>query len=265
MEQKNLEIEELLQALKQNQLLVAMLAPSFPIVFPFPQIIGKLKRLGFKHVVEVSHGAQETNRQLIQLLQQNPNDRYITSPCPSIVRLIRSKYPHLQQFLAPIDSPMVATTKKIHQHLPVAKVVFIGPCLVKKLEAKEDHPDLNILVLTYHELLQIFEQRIINNESSDNFASFDLFGSTTRLYPISGGLSQSAQLNTLLTDEEYDVVSGVELAEKSLEEFPTNRVKVLDILFCGGGCIAGVGISSSLSVEERREKIIQYQQLNNKD
>ena len=40
--------------------MVAMLAPSFPIVFEYPQIVTNLKKLGFTNVFEVSRGAIET-------------------------------------------------------------------------------------------------------------------------------------------------------------------------------------------------------------
>jgi iron only hydrogenase large subunit-like protein len=253
------EFKAFLKLLDQRKKMVAMLAPSFPVDFTSPEIVGKLKRLGFAFVVEVARGAMETNRQLLKLLEKNPRGRYLTSPCPAIVRLIRNKYPQLKPFLAPIGSPMANTAKLVLKKYPQARPVFIGPCPVKRFEAREDYPDLNILVLTYKEIKKIFEIKKVKDNPRDTLASFDLAGPPTRLYPISGGLAQSAGLNDLLTDEEYDVVSGFELAEQSLGDFEKNkRIRILDILYCEGGCIAGQGIASSLPAKERREKVISH-------
>lgn len=258
MENYSLELQTFLDLLDKKTEMTAMLAPSFPIVFPYPEIVGKLKRLGFAHTAEVARGAVETNNQLLKLLKNQPNKRYITSPCPSIVRLIRRKYPHLKQFLAETYSPMINTARIVQQEYPNSKPVFIGPCPVKKLEAKEDFPELGIIVLTYKEINKAFALKNIKDDPSDSTDGFDIIGPSARLYPVSGGLAQSSNLNNLLTDEEYDVISGFKLAEQSLKEFPDNKLKVLDILYCDGGCIAGLGIDSQLTTPQRREKIISF-------
>ena len=239
--------------------MVAMLAPSFPIDFKYPEIVGMLKRLGFKYVAEVSRGAEETNKQLLALLKLHPNKRYITNPCPTIVRFIKNKYPHLIPFLATIDSPMIAAAKIVSKKYPGYKKVYIGPCFAKKAEATEDYPNLEILVLTYKEIKKIFEIKNISPKRTDKSSSFDIVGSDTRLYPISGGLAQSSGLTKKLTDPEYDVISGIKLVEKTLQEFPTKvDLRVLDILNCEGGCINGSGIISKDSLDRRRQKIISY-------
>ena len=216
-----------------------------------------LKRLGFKYVAEVARGAEETNKQLLALLKLHPDGRYITSPCPTIVRLVRNKYPELIPYLAKIDSPMSALAKIIAKKYPDCKKVFIGPCFSKKSEAEEDRKELDILVLAYKELKKVFEIKKISLQKEDKTQSFDIEAKKTRLYPISGGLAQSSGLTKKLTDLEYDVISGPELSEKTLAKFSTNiNLKVLDILYCDGGCINGPGIITKDSLDERRKKVI---------
>jgi iron only hydrogenase large subunit-like protein len=260
MEKLTPEAEELLRLIDKKEKMVAMLAPSFPIDFDFPEIIGMLKRLGFKYVAEVTRGAIETNKQLLDLMKKNPEKRYITNPCPNIVRLIKSKFPDLVQYLTPIDSPMSAIAKIVAKKYPKYKKVFIGPCIAKKLEAKEDWPGLDILVLTYKELKQIFELKNIVPDKKDKKAKFDIKGIGTRLYPISGGLAQSSCLNEKLTDPEMDIISGPELVNNFLQEFFGEKkdVQVLDILSCDGGCINGPGVCSEEPFSTRRQKIIDY-------
>lgn len=253
------EIKELLNLIKKKTKMVAMLAPSFLVDFSFPEIIGMLKRLGFKYVVEVARGAEETNKQLMALMKLHPGFRHITNPCPTIVRLIRTKYPQLIPFLSNIDSPMSATAKIVAKEYPKYKKVFIGPCFAKKTEAKEDHSDLDILVLTYRELQRVFEIEKIAAKDEDKKHFFDIEAKNTRLYPISGGLAQSSGAIKKYTDPEYDVISGPELVEKTLAKFPTEvNLKLLDILYCEGGCINGPGIVSKDSLEKKRQRIISH-------
>jgi iron only hydrogenase large subunit-like protein len=258
MENYSPELLKFIELLNNGEKLVAMLAPSFPIMFEYPEIVGKLKRLGFSYVVEVSRGALETNRELTRLVSEDKTARFITGPCPTIVRLIKAQYPHLKKYLAPVKSPMAYTAEVVQSHFSGFKPVFFGPCLLKKKEASEDDKDLGILVLTYKELLEVFKIKNIKGDASDYKESFDLIGMNTRLYAISGGLTQSAELNSLLTDDELDVISGPERVKKALEDFPKNKLRVLDILNCDGGCIAGSGIESDLSLDKRRAKIIAH-------
>lgn len=259
MEDLSPETKELIDLIEKKEKVVAMIAPSFAVDFDFPEIVGMLKRLGFKYVAEVTRGAIETNKQFLDLVKKNPEKRYITNPCPNIVRLIRKEFPELEQYLTSIDSPMSATAKIVAKKWPKYKKVFIGPCLAKKLEAKEDWPDLDILVLTYRELKQIFELKNIVPCEEDKKENFDIKGIGTRLYPISGGLAQSSCLNEKLTDPEMDVVSGAKTVLKFLQEWSAKTdLKVLDILSCDGGCINGPGVCSKEPFSTRRQKIINY-------
>ncbi|KKR00995.1 MAG: hypothetical protein UT26_C0037G0020 [Microgenomates group bacterium GW2011_GWC1_39_12] len=253
------EIEQLTQLLKEKKNLVAMLAPSFPIMFDYPDIVKHLKQIGFQKVLEVSVGAEVTNEQMLKELEKDKKKRFITSPCASAVRLIRKKYPSLEKYLAyNVDSPMVATAKIAHHKWPDAKVVFIGPCIVKRLEASEDHPDLDILVVTYKELNEVL--KIIQPDETISVDQlFDLENSSTRLYPISGGLAATSCSSHLLSSDELQVISGWKNCADALDNFEKNTsVRLLDILFCDGGCINGPGIESTLSLEERRNKILEY-------
>ena len=112
--------------------------------------------------------------------------------------------------------------------------------------------------LTYQEIGAIFKRLNIKPNPNET-QPFDLAHKETRLYPISGGLAQSAGLIDRLTDEEYDVISGPALVQKALENFRSNpRIKLLDVLFCAGGCIAGQGIISRQPIKSRREKVITH-------
>lgn len=254
------EADILINSLTHKDKLVAMLAPSFPIVFPYPAIITMLKKIGFTYVVEVAVGAQETNKQLIERMKQNPDARYITSPCPTIVRLFRKQMQqYLKYFPEGVDSPMAATAKIVAHKYPGYRPVFIGPCIVKKYEAIEDIPELHILVLTYSELQKVFEHFSISEEENSH-DQFDIESEdATRMYAVDGGLSHSSGLSGQLPQKAIRIVSGWKENIEILQEFEKDPdIKLIDILNCPGGCVFGPGIQSNLTLEERTKKIEEY-------
>lgn len=254
------DIEELKILLEKKEHLVAMVAPSFPLMYSRPEIITKLKALGFEKVIEVSAGAKRTNEQVAHLLKTNPEGRYITSPCASFVRYIRTKHPEMLKYLAfQADSPMVATAKMVHEKYPDYRPVFIGPCIVKKLEASEDYPELNMVVVTYKELNALLTEKNLGAVPFPDDAPFDIEEKKTRIYPYDGGLTDSGGIRSILKDEEIRVVSGYKNCEVTLKEFMENpTIRFVDILFCEGGCINGPGVQSTLTLDERKKKIQEY-------
>ncbi|MEN8253313.1 MAG: [Fe-Fe] hydrogenase large subunit C-terminal domain-containing protein [Patescibacteria group bacterium] len=256
------EQNELIQLLEQKKPIVALLAPSFPIVYEYPEIVARLKKLGFDYVIEVTAGADRTNQAAVAALKADPKVRLITSPCPSLVRMVRTKFPQLEKHLAfAADSPMIATAKIAKEKYPHCKPIFLGPCNAKKLEANEDYPELNILALNFKQLDEVFTHFNLSESLTDfdPTTKFDINFTHTRLYPISGGLAQSAQVKEILANDELEVVSGWQNCEAALKRFEeSDRVRLLDILFCEGGCVNGPGIVSDLNHGQRREKVMKF-------
>lgn len=254
------EVSQLIELFNKKAKLVAMLAPSFPVVYEYPQIVGKLKRLGFAYVLEVAAGAKKTNEAVVALLKSDPKSRFITSPCPSFVRLVRTKHPNLLPFLAmKADSPMVATARIAKEKYPDFRPVFIGPCIAKKLESSQDYPQLDILVLTYKELEEVFEKFNIPDLAAESGDAFDISEQATRIYPIDGGLTESSGVRDILAEDEIRIVSGWKNCENALLEFEKNpKIRLVDILFCEGGCINGPGLISSLPLEDRKRKVFGF-------
>ncbi len=252
------EIEELKLFLEKKEKLVAMVAPAFPLMYSKQELVTKLRALGFQYVVEVSSGAKKTNEAVLKLLKENPSSRFITSPCASFVRLVRAKYPQYLKYLAfQADSPMVATAKIVKEKYPGYRPVFVGPCIAKKMEARDDYPDLGILVVTFKELNQLLQEKNLIQLAQNKEEVFDIEEGPTRIYD--GGLTDSSGLRSILKDDEIRIVSGFKNCEAVLKEFETNtKIRFVDILFCEGGCINGPGVASTLSLEERKKKIQEY-------
>ena len=154
---------------------------------------------------------------------------------------------------------MVATTRIVYEKYPGYHAVFIGPCVVKKLEATEDYPELNILVINYKELNSLLKKFNQSELDSTYFGDFDMAEKETRIYPFDGGLTISGGIKNILKDEEIRIVSGWKNCEATLVEFQENpKIRFIDILFCEGGCINGPGVESKLTVPERKQKVLDY-------
>lgn len=251
------DVDTLADLLQKKEKLVAIVAPSFIVMYDYPDFVTKLRSVGFQYVLEVSAGAKKTNEAVVELLKTNPEGRYITSPCPSFVRFIRTRFPQFEKYLAyQADSPMIATAKIAHETYPGYKVVFIGPCMVKKKESSEDHPEQELLVVTYRELEQVFQKIGATDPPKNPSEKFDLEEKPTRIYPYDGGLTESSGARNLLKDEEIRIVSGYKNCEAVLKEFESNpKIRLIDILFCEGGCINGPGVISTLSIPDRKKRV----------
>lgn len=242
---------------------LCMLAPSYIALYDYPNIVYRLRALGFEKVVEVTFGAKMTNVNYYKILKERENERtWIASPCPTLVNLIRAKYPELVKNLVPVTSPMGSMALICKKHFPGYKVVFIGPCPTKKIEGKEIGTVDE--VLTFKELDELFIKKNIPEKISDPkyCLTFDkLYNDYTKIYPLSGGLSETLQYNRILKKQDILVVDGLDNIIKILNEFKDGRYKnykFLDILSCSGGCIGGPGIVPKYTVSQRIKRVKKY-------
>ena len=78
---------------------------------------------------------------------------YITSCCASVNLLIEKHFPKLIPLLIPVLTPLMVHARLLKQKYGhETKVVFIGPCLAKKIEGEED--EFIDEVFTIEELIQ---------------------------------------------------------------------------------------------------------------
>ncbi|MCX6748896.1 MAG: hypothetical protein NT076_04800 [Candidatus Pacearchaeota archaeon] len=239
---------------------LAMLAPSFASEFDYPEIIGMLKNLGFDKVVELTFGAKMVNREYHKLLE-NSKELVITSVCPGIVSLIEGKFSKYKKNLAKIDSPMIATAKICKKVFPKHRLIFISPCNFKKIEAKKSK--LIDGVIDYQELKQIFDKKRIKPKKG--MWKFDRFyNDYTKVYPLPGGLSRTANLNGIVGFNECMIIDGAKEVENFLNK-PDKSIKFLDVTFCKGGCIGGPFLSKTKSLGEKQRGVLKYINLAKKE
>ena len=148
--------DQVRELLASDRRVAACLAPSFPAEFTDcepEQLVGMMRMLGFDLVQEVSFGADLVAREYRRLLAVPDGQRYIATTCPAITTYVEKYLPELVECLVPVVSPMIATARALRQiHGESLAVVFIGPCIAKKVEA-ETVEEIEA-VLTFTELRQ---------------------------------------------------------------------------------------------------------------
>ena len=148
--------ERMFSLLESDSQVAALVAPSFPAEFvdiPPGTLVAMIRSLGFDSVHEVSLGADLVAEAYNRLLEENPDKRYITTPCPAVVSYVRKYHPRLMPNLAPLVSPMVAMARVLrHEMGEDLKMVFMGPCVAKKRASVDFiHQEIEA-VLTFAEL-----------------------------------------------------------------------------------------------------------------
>ena len=264
--QKN-EVNELLSSGKK---VVACIAPSFPAEFmeitEYGKMAGMIKKLGFANVIEVGFGADIIANEYKKLYSKNKDKHYISSDCPAIVFYIEQYYPEYTEKLAPIASPMVATTRIVKKKYgDEVKVVFIGPCIVKKAESDEVDE-----VLTFTELREMFDENDITPQNTIS-AEFDRpYAGKGAVFPLSRGLSQLLVSDNELQEKslrggnkelEQEIIcaSGRIEFRDAIKEFTNDLDMSLHLeLLCCEGCIMGPGMSGDTKRYARQSALAKY-------
>lgn len=250
------EFVPLIELLKDRKTPVfAIIAPAFVGQFGPGVTPGKMrsafKRLGFYGMVEVALFAD-----LLTLKEALEFDRHVVKDedflltsccCPIWVAMVKRVFKDLIPHISPSVSPMVACGRGVKHLHPGAKVVFIGPCVAKKAEAKEpDVKDAVDAVLTFREVEQIFEAVGIKPEELEDDAS-EHSSTAGRIYARTGGVSQAVAdtLDRLRPGRDIKIrarqAEGVQECRTMLKEALEGKVNAnfLEGMGCPGGCVGG--------------------------
>jgi iron only hydrogenase large subunit-like protein len=245
-----------LDLIKNNKHVFAAVAPAISGQFGDSVTMDKLRaaliKIGFTDMVEVAFAADVlTIKEAMEFDKHvnGPKDLMITSCCcPIWIGMLRKVYKELVPDLSPSVSPMVAAARMIKKLEPDAKVVFIGPCIAKKAEAKDkDLNDAVDFVLTFEEVDEIFAALEIEPDKLDGIPSSEYASRGGRLYARSGGVS-TAVYETVeeISPEKAKFfkathASGVKDCKALLEKALKGEVDAnfLEGMGCIGGCVGG--------------------------
>ena len=233
-----------------NKQVVAMVAPA--VLGQFGNDLGKViaayKALGFDDIIEVAYGAEFTSRDESAEFVERMNEGaqfMTTSCCPAYVKTVKAHVPELEKFVSHTPSPMVYAADVAKERYPDAVVVFVGPCLAKRLEA--EYKEKIDYVLVFADIQAMFAAKGIDIASLDASAFADEASTQSRRYAISGGVAQAvANLMQGRADYRPFAINGLTKdAVKNLKRYALkgldDNCNMLEVMCCEGGCIAGPG------------------------
>lgn len=254
------QIFQLITAMKRGEKVYAAVAPAFvgqfgPKVTP-EKLKGAMRQLGFEDVIEVAVGADLcTLDEAEDFLEKVPSKQpfMATSCCPAWSVMAKKLFPEFKPYISMALTPMVLTARMIKKDHPDCKVVFVGPCAAKKLEAsrKSVRSDVDF-VLTFEEIMGMFEAKNIH---LDQLVVEDPFTKATaagRGFAVSGGVAQAVVDCIHKTHPEREVKvhaeESLQNCRKMLKEAKAGKYDgyLLEGMACPGGCVAGAGTLQSI-------------------
>ena len=248
------QIFQTITALKSNTPVYAAIAPAFAGQFGNVtpgQIRTAFKALGFTDVVEVAIGADLcTIEEAKDFMNEVPEKQpfMATSCCPAWSVMAKKLFPDFAPYISMALTPMVLTGRLIKKEHPESKVVFVGPCAAKKLEASRRSIRSDIdFVLTFEEFASILEAKDITITECAEDDSFREASGDGVCFAVSGGVADAVKnaIKVLNPGREVHTVraEGLQNCKKMLQIAKTGKYNgyLLEGMACIGGCVAGAG------------------------
>ena len=247
---------QLIRALRRGDKIIAEVAPAYLGQFGDKATPGKVKaallELGFKEVFEVALGADmgaaiEAHHYAAEV-KEGKLPFMLTSCCPAWAMLIKRYFPESADKISRTLTPMVATARTIKKKYPDHRVVFIGPCAAKKLEASRRTIRSDVdFVITFEELSAIFEAKGIDFETFDKTVEMNDATGAGRGYACAGGVAGAIEKCIAKyypgTEVNIQHVEGLEDCRKILLLAKMGKLNgaLIEGMGCPGGCVAGAG------------------------
>ena len=263
------QIFQIIQSILKGDQVIAIVAPAFVGQFGAAspgKFVAGMKQLGFDQVVEVAIGADMcTIEEAKDFLEKVPaqQDYMATSCCPSWHSMIYKLFPSEKNKISMTLTPMVFTARLMKKEHPGCKVVFVGPCAAKKLEAiREDIRSDVDFVLTFEELQGMFEAKEVDFHSLPDDDALNQGTSAGRGFAVSGGVAGA--VTELIRQEQPDLelktvrAEGLRECRKLMTMAKAGKYKgyLLEGMACPGGCVAGAG--TILPVEKAAKLVEKY-------
>ena len=264
------QIYQVIRSVLEGNKVVAIVAPSFAGQFgkhvTAAKFVAAMKVLGFADVVEVAAGADICAiEEARDFLEKVPGEQRFmaTSCCPSWRMMARRLFPNESGNISMTYTPMVYTARLVKRESPEAKVVFVGPCAAKKLEAMQEELRRDVdFVLTYEELMGIFEAKEIDFASLPETEDLTQATSAGRGFAQAGGVA--AAVEQIIHREHPEMIvhtqraDGLRECRKLLMLAKAGKFDgyLLEGMACPGGCIAGAG--TVISADAAGKKLQQH-------
>ncbi len=249
------QIYQVIQSILKGDQVIAIVAPAFIGQFgkhSTPEkFVSAMKVLGFDRVVEVAVGADMcTIEEAKDFLEKVPAEQpyMATSCCPAWHSMVHKLFPAQSGNISMTLTPMVFTARLMKKKYPGCKVVFVGPCAAKKLEAirADIRSDVDF-VLTFEELQGMFEAKEVDFATIEPSEIVNEGTAAGRGFAVSGGVAQAVTDLIHQTNPEVEVktarAEGLRECRKLMTLAKVGKYNgyLLEGMACPGGCVAGAG------------------------
>lgn len=240
-----------LDVLKKYEYTVALPAPSLYSQFnnldDVNIVLNALLLMGFNDVFEVSAAAEmvsEATREYISAHEEKLP--LISTACPSVVRLIRVRFPNLIPHMLPLNPPVeVAASLAVKKALKMTGlprekigIVFISPCPSKVTYVKAPLGTEKSEVDCVLAIKDVYPQLLSRMKAvKDDFLEIGTAGKIGISWGRSGGEASG------LFTENYLAADGIENVIRVLEDLEDqkfNNLRFVELSACPGGCVGGV-------------------------
>jgi len=250
------QIFQVIRSILKGDKVIAIVAPAFVGQFGKhstpAKFVTAMKQLGFARVVEVAVGADlcalEEAKDFLEKVPAEQN-YMATSCCPAWHSMIYKLFPGETKKISMTLTPMVFTARLMKKEFPGCKVVFVGPCAAKKLEAiREDIRSDVDFVLTFEELQGMFQAKDIDFEKLEDTEDVLNEGTAAgRGFAVSGGVAGAVEKIIRQTNPDVEVktarAEGLRECRKLMTLAKAGKYNgyLLEGMACPGGCVAGAG------------------------
>jgi len=247
------EVVQIIQSLRGSRPVHAVLAPAFVGQFGAKikpgQVAAGLKKIGFAEVWEASYGADiVTLEEAKEYVASVPAERAFmtTSCCPAFVDMVKKHLPDMAEHISSTMSPMEATAKAIKQEDPGALVVFVGPCVGKKSDAKDNRNWVDY-VMTFTELEAVFAGIDIDLAAMEGTDFISAGSRSGNGFACAGGVAKAVADTLQQVTPERTVkahrAEGLSECKTALEHMKAGKVDAdfFEGMACQGGCVGGPG------------------------
>lgn len=259
-------ITDSLDVLNNFKYNIALPAPTFYGQFvkltDINVLLNALKKIGFDDVFEVAYAAQIITNETKKLMATDELEKpIISSACPTVVKLICSRFPSLIDHILPVISPMNLAARLARQ---VAKehtgftdeeigVFFITPCAAKATCAKIPIGAAKSYINGTFSIKDMYLKvlpHLNNKEILDELTRADFDGVC---WAVSGGEASG------LATENYIAVDGIHNVIEVMEAIEDGKMSDIDFvegLACTGGCVGGpLNVENNFVAKGRIKKL----------
>lgn len=257
---------DVIEEINKGKRVYAMVAPAGEGQFGSHVSMGVLaeavKELGFHDMIEVALGADYVaDAESSEWLEAHKEGKKMTtSCCPAFVNMIKTHFPQLVDNISTTVSPMAATARYIREIDKDAITVFVGPCVAKKDEIRQNE-DTADYVLTFDELYSMFKAKGIQLATfGGHLQQGSIYGKN---FASAGGVTKAVVESLKEKEENIDFkvkeCSGAADCKKALMLLKVNRLPedFIEGMACQGGCVNGPGnVKSELGFKKDRQTLL---------